>query len=67
MEPGWAAELLEEYGWTMECWSPFEIRKGESFATNEAAGLILGLLEEDRNIKAKRKKVRQQKKKKGKS
>ena len=34
-------QLLDENGWTVECESPFEIRNGESFATNVAAESIL--------------------------
>lgn len=39
-------KLLEFNGWIVECESPFEIRrsKTESFATNEAAKLILNSL-----------------------
>lgn len=33
--------LLEEFGWTVECESPLEIRKGESFASNEAALMVI--------------------------
>lgn len=42
-------KILELNGWIVECESPFEIRKSktESFASNEAAELILSLLMED--------------------
>lgn len=35
-------ELLEKYGWVVECESPFEIRHEDgSFATKSAAWIIL--------------------------
>jgi len=35
-------ELCEKYGWTMECYSPFELRHEDgSFATGQAAQLVL--------------------------
>lgn len=39
-------DLLEKNGWEVECESPFEIRHSdsESFATNDAAMLILNSL-----------------------
>ena len=40
-------KLLEDAGWDVECKSPFEIRMKsdpESFATNQAAEMILGIL-----------------------
>lgn len=32
--------ILNSFGWNVECYSPFEIRKDESFATNEAAEIV---------------------------
>lgn len=42
-------ELLEKYGWTVECYSPFEIStKDGSFARDEAAQYVLeGIRMED--------------------
>jgi hypothetical protein len=37
-------ELLEENGWEVECESPFEIRNGESFASNLAAESVVNEL-----------------------
>jgi len=36
-------KILEDAGWIVECESPFEIRheETESFATNEAAWIVL--------------------------
>lgn len=40
--------ILEENGWVVECESPFEIRKDDvSFATGEAAHIILYYLKEE--------------------
>jgi hypothetical protein len=39
-------KLLEDDGWEIECESPFEIRCEESFATNQAARIILNSLRE---------------------
>ena len=33
--------ILELMGWEVECESPFEIRNGESFATNQAATIVM--------------------------
>jgi hypothetical protein len=42
-------KLLEKYGWTVECYSPFEVsRKDGSFAKHEGAQYMLeGLRMED--------------------
>lgn len=42
-------QLLEKYGWIVECYSPFEIRtKDGSFASGEAAQYVLdGIRQED--------------------
>lgn len=43
--------LLEKYGWIVECESPFEIRHDdESFATNNAAKLILETLKKEEKL-----------------
>jgi predicted DNA-binding transcriptional regulator YafY len=43
-------EILEQNGWTVECQSPFEIRHIDgSFATGQAAHLVLQSLEEEFN------------------
>lgn len=40
-------ELLEKYGWVIECESPFEIRHEDgSFATENAARIVLEYLQE---------------------
>ena len=46
-------ELCEKYGWTMECYSPLELRHNDgSFASGQAANLVyLDLQEEERNKK----------------
>lgn len=41
-------KLLEENGWTVNCWSPFEISTIEgSFASGEAAYMVLSELKRD--------------------
>lgn len=42
-------KLLSRFDWEMECYSPFEIRSkdGCSFATGEAAQIILGICREE--------------------
>lgn len=40
-------ELLAKEGWTVECWSPFEIRHEDgSFATMQAARVLVSSLTE---------------------
>lgn len=52
-----ADKLLAEYGWTLECWSPLEIRHTDgSFATLNAAQDILDRLEWQKKVVAKYKK-----------
>lgn len=35
-------KLLEKHGWTVECYSPFEVRHEDgSFATGQAAQVLL--------------------------
>lgn len=34
-------QYMEENGWVIECYSPLEIRCGESFATNLAASIVM--------------------------
>ncbi len=42
------ALMLEHYGWSVECQSPFEIRHGDgSFATGQAANIVLLALKGD--------------------
>lgn len=41
-------KLLEKYGWTIECESPFEIRHEDgSFASNQAAYMVVEQLKID--------------------
>ena len=44
-------KLLEENGWDVECWSPFEIRfkDGGAFATGLAAQIVLDDLKTERD------------------
>ena len=55
-----AVKLLNEYGYTLDCWSPFEIsNENNDRATGEFAELILDLIEKkekkEKNFLAKRK------------
>ena len=43
-------ELLEKNGWEIECESPFEISKDGSFATNQAANIVLAHLREEEDL-----------------
>jgi hypothetical protein len=41
-------QLLQKYGWTLECQSPFEIRHEDgSFASGQAASIVLSHLREE--------------------
>ncbi len=45
--------LLEADGWTIECWSPLEIRNNDgSFATMQAARSLMRSYTEDRRTNA---------------
>jgi len=46
-------ELLEKNGWVVECESPFEVRHEDgSFATGQAAEMVLWFLKEDEAAEA---------------
>jgi len=39
-------DLLEKYGWTVECYSPFEVRHDDgSFASGQAAKMVLDCIQ----------------------
>lgn len=40
-------KILEVNGWSVDCYSPFEISNGESFASNAAAEMVLWYLKDN--------------------
>lgn len=43
-------QYMKEEGWIFECYSPLEIRNGESFATNLAARIVMEYYQKELEI-----------------
>lgn len=48
--------ILEQFGWVVECESPFELRNGESFARHAAADIVWEFVKEQYEYENRKKK-----------